>query len=312
MTHTRRTFLGSLASLMAAGWLADSRALANAYRADRPHIASNAYPWFTFYRRQGRDWSANPDASLGEFAQSGIVGYEPLVNTAEDLRILAPLLKKYRLEMRSLYVNSVLHKAEETDRSLEQVLAIGKVAKTLGVKIVVTNPSPIRWGGPEDKTDAELNLQAANLDRLGAALRQQGITLAYHNHDIEMRNSAREFHHMLLGTDPQHVALCLDAHWIYRGSGNSQVALFDVVQLYGQRIVELHLRQSKTGVWQEVFEAGDIDYPRLVDELRKRNVRPHLVLEQCVEQQSPNTMDAVVAHRADLQYASRIFSALAE
>jgi len=80
-----------------------------------------------------------------------------------------------------------------------------------------------------------------------------GLTLSYHNHDIELRNAAREFHHMMVGTDPAYVTLCLDAHWIYRGAGNSAVALFDVLKLYGPRITELHLRQSKDNIWTETF-----------------------------------------------------------
>ena len=70
--------------------------------------------------------------------------------------------------------------------------------------------------------------QAEALDKLGARLKQMRLILAYHNHDAELRNAAREFHHMMLGTDPALVTLCLDAHWIYRGAGNSAVALFDM------------------------------------------------------------------------------------
>jgi inosose dehydratase len=41
-------------------------------------------------------------------------------------------------------------------------------------------------------------------------------------------------------------------------------------------------------------------------------LRPHLVLEQCVEKQSPDTMEAVAAHQQDLQYASRVFASFKE
>ena len=76
-------------------------------------------------------------------------------------------------------------------------------------------------------------------------LQAMSMTLAYHNHDMEMRCSAREFHHMMLGTDPELVTLCLDAHWIYRGSEDSSVALFDIVKLYVKRISEFHIRQKR-------------------------------------------------------------------
>jgi len=47
------------------------------------------------------------------------------------------------------------------------------------------------------------------------------------NRDAELRQGGREFHHMLTATNPDDVKLCLDAHWIYRGCGDSQVAVFD-------------------------------------------------------------------------------------
>jgi inosose dehydratase len=308
MIQKRRTFLSSLASLAAVSLLADSNVLAHNLLGAQLHISSNEYSWITFYKRQGRDWFADLDASLRELATSGIEGYEPSVKDPKELNALAPLLRKYKLEMRSLYVGCVLHKEKEAKQSLEQIRAIAKAAKPLGVRIKVTNPSPIRWGGPEDKTDAELDQQALYLDQMGAALRKQGLILAYHNHDIEMRNAAREFHHMMLATDPEHVSLCLEAHWLYRGSGNSQLAMFDMLRLYGSRIVEVHLRQSKNGIWTETFGEGDIDFVRLARELVTLGKRPHLVLEQCVEQQTPNTLDAVIAHRQDRQYASRVFA----
>ena len=310
MIQNRRNFLGALASLTAASFLTGSDAWAQNTVANQLHIASNEYSWITFYERQGRDWFADLDASLREFAKSGIIGYEPSVNKPEELSLLAPLLKKHKLEMQSIYVGCTLHKEQEAKQSLEQVKAIAAAAKPLGVRIIVTNPSPVRWGEPVDKTDAELELQATYLDRMGAALREQGILLAYHTHDMEMRNAAREFHHMMVATDPENVALCLEAHWLYRGSGNSQLAMFDIMRLYGSRIVEVHLRQSKNGIWAETFGEGDIDYIRLAKELLALGVRPHLVLEQCVEKKSPDTMDAVAAHRQDLQYASRVFASL--
>ncbi len=85
------------------------------------------------------------------------------------------------------------------------------------------------------------------------------------------------------------------------------MALFDIVKLYGKRIVEVHLRQSKNGIWTEVFEDGDIDYRRLVKELKKLDIKPHLVLEQCIEKESTNTTNAIDAHRKGLAYTKQLF-----
>lgn len=302
----RRAALGRIT--LAAGTAIASPALRALAETDRLHLATNAYSWHVFYQREGRDFGASLDDGLGEVKASGIDGYEPGAGGPEDLRRLGPLLRKHGLEMRSLYVNSTLHTPEDAEKSLANILAIAREARPLGTRIFVTNPNPIRWGGAENKDDQQLRTQSEALNRLGRELRDLGITLAYHNHDIELRHAAREFHHMLAGTHPKWVTLCLDAHWVYRGSGNSQVALFDVVRLYGSRVTELHLRQSTQGTWSETLGPGDIDYEALATALRRAGARrPHLVLEVAVEKGTPATMGPVEAHRRSAGYARQVF-----
>lgn len=309
MSVNRRHFLGTLTALTATPLLPDSPMVLARPLAPQP-LSCNAYTWNTFYQRENKQWMAAPDASLTEYVAAGLTQYEPSFNTADEVRKLAPYLPKYHLTMPSVYVNSSLHEADTAPASIAAVLAIAEAAKPLGTRIIVTNPNPIKWGSNDDKTDVQLTEQAKNLDRLGSELRQRGLTLAYHTHAPEHRQAAREFHHMMLASDPKNVSLCLDAHWVYRGSGNSQVALFDVVKLYGKRVAEVHIRQSKNGIWQEVLSDGDIDYRRLTRELKAQNVRPLLVLEQCLEKESPNTTGPVAAHKQDITYAQDVFAGL--
>ena len=306
---TRRKFIKTAAAMGSAVYFSPHlTALANA--PSEANISCQYYPWFTFFKREGIDWHADLSYSIKTFASVGFGGFEPTFDSVDDVENLKPLLKKYQLPMHSFYVNSILHDPKQVEASISQVIEIANAAKATDVKILVTNPSPIRWGGDENKTDHQLMIQAKALNELGEKLRKLGLTLAYHNHDAEMRNSAREFHHMMMGTDPENVRLSLDAHWIYRGSGNSQVALFDIVNLYMDRIVELHLRQSKGGIWTEAFCQGDIDYHRLAEVLLANHKKPHLVLEQAVEEGSPHTMNGVEAHQLGLAYAKEVFAEL--
>lgn len=295
----RRRFIASAAAAACAGQAASAASL---------HIATNTYPWGTFARREGKPFKLHTDEALAVIASAGIQGYEAVFTSADEFDGLGPRLKARGLEMRSLYVNSTLHDEAQAAASIESALAIARRAAELGCKIVVTNPSPIKWGGPENKTDAQLITQAAALDKLGAELQKLGLALAYHNHDVELRNGAREFHHMLTATDPANVKFCLDAHWVFRGCGDSQVALFDSLEHYGSRIIELHLRQSQDGIWTEVFTGkGDIDYHRLAAWLKARSLRPHLSLEQAVEKGSPHTLDAVAAHKRSVDSVIEVF-----
>lgn len=261
-------------------------------------VATNTYPWLTFARRAGEPFELHTDALLAKIAATGVNGYEPIIEDVAEFEGLGTKLKQHGLSMKSIYVNSTLHEMGKAEQSVAEVVEISKAARAIGTQIVVTNPSPIRWGGPEDKTDQQLRVQAKTLDQLGAELKGIGMTLAYHNHDAELRQGGREFHHMLTATDPSNVKLCLDAHWVFRGCGDSEVAVFDALTHYHQRIVELHLRQSVDGVWTEDFRMrGDIDYAKLFGFLKREGIVPHLVLEQAVEEKSPNKMSVVEAHR---------------
>jgi inosose dehydratase len=308
---TRRMFLGDVIGATGAAVLSPVLARsATAAQNATLHVACNAYSWSVFYQRQGRNFDQSLDEGLAEVAASGLNGFEPSFADVAQVERLAPLLKKHGLEMRSFYVNSLLHEADRADESIRQILTVAPRAKEAGARIVVTNPNPLAGGGAQDKNDEQLKVQAAALNRLGAELKKLGLTLAYHNHDMELRQAAREFHHMMLGTDPANVTLCLDAHWVYRGAGNSQVALFDVVKLYGKRISELHLRQSQGGVWTEAFGPGDIDYRALAEMLRQASVRPHVVLEQAIETGSPNAMTPLEAFKESTQATRRLFAGI--
>lgn len=300
-SQDRRRVLALGASAVVTG-LFPHASLANNDADSTAHIATNTYPWFTFARRNKQRFKLHTDELLADVAKTGINGYEPIIEKPEEITVLKKRLNVHELEMRSIYVNSVLHDENKVEGSIASVLAIAKAAYELGTRIVVTNPSPIRWGGNEDKSDSQLQLQGKALDQLGAELKKIGITLAYHNHDAELRQGGREFHHMLTATRPENVRFCLDAHWVFRGCGNSEVALFDAVAHYHERIVELHLRQSTNGIWDETFSmTGDINYKRLFDFLAGKNITPHLVLEQAVEAKSPRKFSVTEAHRTSYE-----------
>lgn len=305
MYSKRRQFINTLALISASPLLTSFKK--EEKKSFNFPISCNAYNWTTFYGRQNKKWGEDLDKCMADLAQTGITAYEPGLESAEDVRRLAPFLKKFNLTMPSIYVNSVLHKVEEAEKSIITVVAIADEVAKLGTKIVVTNPSPIKWGSPELKNDAELSVQAKSMEKLGIELKKKGLTLAYHTHDVELRAGAREFHHILQNTSPENVSFCFDVHWVYRGSADSQVAVFDVLKMYGNRVVELHIRQSVNGIWSETFGAGDIDYQRFANELKAMKIRPHLVIEQCVEAKTPNTMDGKQAHIKDLAMIKEIF-----
>ncbi|MDA0347058.1 MAG: sugar phosphate isomerase/epimerase [Verrucomicrobia bacterium] len=313
----RRTFLkgvsGALAGAALLGSTNQASAKSHSARNNKSitpmPLATNSYPWGTFYKRQGRDYDADLAFTISEIKKSGADCLEPNLKSLDYVDTLSSELQKQDLGMISVYVNSELHEAEKAKESIDWAMAIVRRAKKrMGTKIVVTNPSPIRWGGPENKTDDQLAVQRDALEDLGKAIHSEGMSLAYHFHDPEFREGAREVHHMLSATNPEYVKLCLDAHWAFRGAGDSNVALHDIVKLYGDRIVELHIRQSRDGIWTEAFGDGDIDYVRLTRELVELGVSPLVTMEQAVEEKSLDTMDALAAHEISHAKSREVFA----
>jgi len=260
--------------------------------------------------REGSEWGTDLAQSMGQFSRSGFKAIEPILETEADIKSLIPYLRQYHISMPSAYVNSTLHDPSLAKESMRQVLALGEILADSGVEILVTNPSPISWGLKQSKSDLQIREQTRNVDKLGSDLQKLGIKLAYHIHDIELLDGAKEFHHMLQHTDPSNVSFCLDTHWVFRGCGDSELALFDVLKMYGNRIIELHLRQSNNGIWSETFGKGDIDYHKFAKTISAMNLHPHLVIEQAVENGSPDTIDMVRAHQISLANVREIFSIL--
>ena len=305
MTPTnRRAFLKSAtASALTAPLIAG---MAQAAAETKLHVACNQFCWINMYRRADKDFNANLDAGLAEVKRSGMDGVETMLGDAASAERIVPLLKKHGLAMRSFYSSATLHDPATAEASIDRVFATAKKSKEMiDSQIVVVNPTPLK---NQAKSDAQLAIQADAMTQLGERLAELGTTLAYHFHAPAWQHDGRDFHHVMTETDPKLVKLCLDTHWVYRGSGDNVQRVYEVIEQYGSRVAELHLRQSIDGVWTECMTDGDIDYRRVADSLKAKGVRPLLVLEQAVENGTPDTMDAVESHRRSRAYVEGVFS----
>ncbi|HLL89527.1 MAG TPA: TIM barrel protein [Tepidisphaeraceae bacterium] len=183
-------------------------------------IGTQAYTWHQYCEGEGKKLADELDRVLGEVAAAGLKAWEGTISHEAEADQHAALLEKHGLSMPSMYTGARLHDPEWR-AAADEVVARGRLAKRAGTRWLVVNPDPLRWGAKEDKTDDQLRRQAEALRYIGRALDEQGQMLVYHAHDMEMRNAAREFHHMLRSTADLPVGWCLDAHWAFRGAGDA-------------------------------------------------------------------------------------------
>jgi inosose dehydratase len=231
---------------------------------------------------------------------AGAETYEPLgITTDEERDALGAGLEKYGLKMPSVYVNSRLHE-DGWEEAITGVLEQACQARSLGASILVTNPQPIAWGQPLDKTDAQLETQRQALIFLGRALQTEGMALAYHVHDVELRHDAHELHAMLGGVPAPLMGFCLDAHWLYRGSGNSAATMTALVAQYATRVISVHVRQSEGGVCAETLDGSDMDGAAIAATVKAAGFDGPVYVELLQEPATPRTRSLLQAHTESL------------
>jgi inosose dehydratase len=294
----RRSFLKSAGTALLACAAAKTR-----ISAEEPKIpvGSNIYGWSQYYQRDGKNVNEHLDEVLSALRDAGYDYLEAFmdVNRPENNARLAERMRAKGLRPICLYTGARLHEPGGALETVQKLLEASRAAQKAGFTVINCNPDPIG----REKTDTELDTQAGALGEFGAGLVKLGMKLGIHNHTPEMLNEAREFHHMLKRTNPDHVGLCYDVHWVHRGG----MPVEDCLRLYGSRIVSWHLRQSRDGVWWEDLDSGDIDYALAAAFARKHRLTAPYTVELAIEKGTKITRSAVENHRRSRDFVRRVF-----
>lgn len=100
----------------------------------------------------------------------------------------------------------------------------------------------------------DLMVQCENFNRLGKALREEGMTFIYHNHEFEFRTFKGKtiLDYLMENTDPQYMSFELDTFWTMRGGYNPM----DMIQHMGKRIRLVHQKDFAWDSLQEINLIG--------------------------------------------------------
>ena len=254
---------------------AGSGALLQAQGRSQPELGVEAYIFQQYASRQHKKLREVLPETISMVRQSGFrnieLNSEFLEPELKDDTLR--LIRENRLRMPSVYNGGTMHLPQVALQTIEKTLSIGKICRPFGCRAVVFNANP--KGKDLEKTDAELEVQAASLNQLGQILSRNGFQLRVHNHTPEMRNGAREWRNMLRHTDPKYVSFCLDLDWVWQGGQDP----FALLREAGERVTEIHVRSARDKLWLESFQTGDIDYRRVADYFRSVHKWPYIVVE---------------------------------
>jgi sugar phosphate isomerase/epimerase len=145
------------------------------------------------------------------------------------------------------------------------------------------------------------------LNERGAALQREGLSLSYHNHDLEFIPVAgtRGWDVLMAELDPQLVSFELDVAWLVAG-GQDPVAF---VKGLAGRVRLLHVkdlqapREPREALKMESTEVGSgvIDWNRLLPAAHRAGVRHFYV-----EQEPPFKIDRFDAVARSFAFLSRL------
>jgi inosose dehydratase len=240
------------------------------------------------------------------FSSSSRAGYKRIeLGTAfvrpELLERTSRLLEQYRMDAPAVYATGPMYEEELAGKTVADVLEAADAARRIGTRFMLSNPNP--KPRRERKSDAELETQARYVNKLGAALRDRGMRLWLHHHNPEMAENAREWRHLLRNTDSELAGICVDVDWVARGGQDPMTILKEA----GERLVSLHLRNSRQGVWTESLDEGDYDYPAIAAWLKETGFRGYLVVELAHEKGTRITRPLEENLRLSRIYAEKVF-----
>jgi len=242
------------------------------------------------------------DEAFDAIGRAGIENVEHSVEMAANDTFLNALAR-HGLGFPSAYVGGTFHTEPEAEASIESIVAKARVASDVGVQVLNCNPSPKPDG--EEKTDAELAVQARMLDRCGAELIALGIRLALHNHTPAMRSGGREVHSNLRNTTPTNVWLNADFEWIRHGGGDP-VAF---IEEYADRTASLHVRDAIGTQWVQAVGDGDMPYPKIAEVLKAKHFVGPLAIELATDPTTEITRSFEENHRISREFVQHVFGA---
>ena len=278
-----------------------SEAESQSRSAPKTLVGSNIYGWGQYAQREKKQLDV--EEVISALRDTGYDYLEAFIdlNRPDGITKFAEQLKAKGLQPVSIYTRARLHEAANAKDAVAKMVASAKVCQQAGFRVISCNADPIG----REKTDEELKTQAAALADFGEGLNAHGLKLGVHHHLPEMANKAREFHYNFDYTKPDAVGWCYDVHWVWKGG----LMPLDALKQYGQRVVTWHLRQSRTGVWWEDLDTGDIDYEAVAKYAKEHNLARRFSVELALEAGTKITRSVIENHRRSREFVRRVFEA---
>lgn len=159
-------------------------------------------------------------------------------------------------------------------------------AKALGASYVMVAWIPHKRG---NFSLAEAQKAVEDFNRVGKALKENGLTFCYHNHGYEFQpyENGTLFDYLVQNTNPDYVSFEMDILWTQHGGGDP-VAL---LKKYGNRFKLMHLKDLKKGVKGDLtggtppendvpLGQGQVNIPEILKLAKKAGIKHYFIEDE--------------------------------
>lgn len=189
------------------------------------------------------------------------------------------LLKKYKLEFPAIHVGGDFLNRDSVNEQLVNIEKTAKFAQKVGAKYVYLS------GAYKDgKTTEDYQHEAKLYREIGKRCTDAGLTMCYHNHDWEMKDSMKGMNILLNEISCEYMKLVPDVGWLVIAGIDPVKFLKDNLD----RIEALHFKDFKgPGMFTELG-TGIVDFKVIYDYFKSQKNDFWITAEQDVSAKTPS------------------------
>lgn len=226
---------------------------------------------------QENAWQIKPDdfpALLDVFRKAKALGYVGVECNVRFVQGQFSRAAEARKEMEATGVQYIgAHTSMNNSKSDAFAQVAANVAALGALRIVMSGTGLSPQGTFEP---AALKAKAAELDRLGKVCRQNGIRMAYHNHNPEFANHNAEIEGLAKSTSAELVDFLMDAGHATLGGGSPA----EFMTNHSQRIFGCHVKTFHGKDEQKPLGEGDFGFEALAAAIKQTGWKGWIISEE--------------------------------
>jgi sugar phosphate isomerase/epimerase len=215
--------------------------------------------------------------------QVGKIGYDGVEIGARHLDHDRPdyykeLLLKNNLKLLALHVGGNFLDKSSIKNQLQNISKTADFALKLGCHNLFLSGTYV-----ENKQPDAYNIEAEVYNKIGKMCNDLGLTLCYHNHNWEIKNSCEGFKILMKNTDPKLVRLVPDVGWVMVGGCNP----VEFLKEYIDRVEVLHFKEFDSERSFSEIGTGIVDFKAVYEFISSKRQNMWIVAEQDETKKTP-------------------------